>query len=347
MRGARARGHEVIGACAEGPLLQAVRDEGFRVVALPFERRLSPIAHLRALAALIALFRAERPDIVHAHMPISGLLARLAARIVGVKLIAYTCHGFLFNQPGPAARRRASLLLERLAGRITHRFFTVSGAEADDARRLGIARNAVVVRNGRDPALFRPDPAMRQCVRAQLGVMPDRCVVIAVSRLVRSKGYPELAEALRDLPRTELWVVGERLASDRGPDMEALLRESGLGGRLRLLGYRDDIAALMAAADVFVLPSFFEGLPMSVIEAMLCGLPVVASDIRGVQEEVEQGRTGLLVPPGDVGALREAIGRLGGDPALRRRLGEAGRERAMALFDENQVVARTLDALGL
>ncbi len=103
----------------------------------------------------------------------------------------------------------------------------------------------------------------------------------------------------------------------------------------------------MAAADMFVLPSFFEGLPMSVIEAMLCGLPVVASDIRGVQEEVEQGRTGLLVRPGDVGALRDAIGRVAGDPSLRRRLGEAGRTRAVALFDENQVVARTLDALGL
>ena len=86
---------------------------------------------------------------------------------------------------------------------------------------------------------------------------------------------------------------------------------------------------------------------MSVIEAMLCGLPVVASDIRGVQEEVEQGQTGLLVPPGDVGALREAVARLVADAALRHRLGEAGRARAMVLFDENQVVARTLDALGL
>lgn len=347
MRGARARGHEVIGACAEGPLLQGVREEGFRVVDVPFARRVSSTAHLRALAALVALFRAERPDIVHAHMPISGLLARIAGRIAGVPVIAYTCHGFLFNQPSPWLRRNASLTLERLAGRITDRFFTVSCAEAADARRLRIARDPVAVRNGRDPFVFHPDAEARARIRTQLGVAPDRPVVIAVSRLVRHKGYPELARAMQGVPDTELWVVGERLASDRGPNMEDVLREAGLGERLRMLGYREDIAALMAAADIFVLPSQFEGLPMSVIEAMLCGLPVVASDIRGPQEQVVEGETGLLVPMGDAGALRDAIARLAADPDLRRRMGEAGRDRAVELFDETKTVAHALDALGL
>src|SRR6202012_5795487 len=93
----RASGHEVVGACAEGPLLDDVRAEGFRVIAIPFVRRVSPLAHLRAFFSLVAILRAEKPDIVHAHMPISGFLARLAARIAGVPKVAYTCHGFLFN----------------------------------------------------------------------------------------------------------------------------------------------------------------------------------------------------------------------------------------------------------
>ena len=129
----------------------------------------------------------------------------------------------------------------------------------------------------------------------------DRVVIIAVSRLVWHKGYPELAAAMRSVPEAELWVVGERLDSDRGADMAAVLRAAGLGDRLRMLGYRDDIPALLAAADIFTLPSRFEGLPMSVIEAMLTGLPVVATNVRGPAEQVVDGVTGLSVPAGDRG----------------------------------------------
>src|SRR5579862_7436181 len=111
MRGARARGHEVVGICAEGPLLAPIRAEGFRVVAVPMARRLSPRAQVRAFRRLLAVLREEQPDLVHAHMPISGLLGRLAARLTGVRRIAYTCHGYLFNQPGPWPRRAASLAL--------------------------------------------------------------------------------------------------------------------------------------------------------------------------------------------------------------------------------------------
>jgi glycosyltransferase involved in cell wall biosynthesis len=344
MRGARGRGHEVIGVCADGPLLAEVRAEGFRVVTPPLVRGLSPLAQWRAFWALVALFRAERPDLVHAHMPISGFLARLAARAAGVPRVAYTCHGFLFNQPGPWVRRAASFMMEFLAGRVTDVFTTVSTEEAADARRLRIARIAVPVGNGRDPAVFRPDPAARAAVRAALGVADDAVVVTAVSRLVRHKGYPELLAAMRDVP-AELWVVGERLASDHGEDMAPYFEQSGLGARLRRLGYRADVAAVLAASDIFVLPSHFEGLPMSVIEAMLCGLPVVATDIRGPREQVVDGETGLLVPPAVVAPLATALRRLAGDAGTRERMGAAGRGRAVKLYDEAAVVARTLDLL--
>ncbi len=347
MRGARARGHETIGACAEGPLLAAVRDEGFRVVPVPFERALSPWAHLRAFAALVALFRAERPDLVHAHMPISGFLARLAARAAGVPRVAYTCHGFIFNQEGSRLRRAGGLAMEWIAGRATDTFMTVSAEEATDARRLGLAREPVAIGNGRDPAVFRPDAAARARVRAALGTPPERPVAIAVSRLVRSKGYAELVRAIEALPEFELWVVGERLESDRGEDMDAMFAASGLGPRLRRLGYRDDVEALLAAADIFVLPSHFEGLPMSVIEAMLSGLPVVASDIRGPREQVVDGVTGILVPPRQVEPLAAALARLAANPALRTTMGAAGCDRARMLYDETKVVGRTLDLLGL
>jgi glycosyltransferase involved in cell wall biosynthesis len=348
MRAIRARGHEVVGACAEGPLLDDVRAEGFRVIAIPFVRRLSPLAHLRAFQSLVAILRAEKPDLVHAHMPISGFLARLAAWVAGVPKVAYTCHGFLFNHAASSLPRRGlSVVMEWVAARVTDVFLTVSEAEAQDARRLHIAARAEAVRNGRNPTVFRPDPIARARIRAELGVPADRVVVIAVSRLVWHKGYPELAAAMRVVPQAELWVVGERLDSDRGADMGALLRSAGLGVRLRMLGYRTDVPSLLAAADIFTLPSRFEGLPMSVIEAMLTGLPVVATNVRGPQEQVIDGETGVSVAPGDAAALGVALGRLVRDPDLRARMGQAGRTRALDCYDEAKVLSRTLDLLGL
>lgn len=347
MRGIRARGHEVVAICADGPLLADVRAEGFRVESAPLVRRLSPLAQWRAFRALVALLRRERPDLVHAHMPISGFLGRLAAYAAGVPRVAYTCHGFLFNQPGPLPRRAVSLAMEWLGGRMTNVFLTVSDEEAADARRLHIARGAISVRNGRDPAQFRPDPAARARIRAELGVGEARIVIVAVSRLVRHKGYPELLAAMRDVLGAELWVVGERLATDRGEDLTPLFAAAEATGRVRRLGYRTDVAAVLAAADIFTLPSHFEGLPMSVIEAMLTGLPVVATDTRGPREQVVDGQTGLLLPPATVAPLAAALNRLAGDADMRAAMGRAGRDRALFLYDEAQVVTHTLDLLGL
>lgn len=347
MRAIRTRGHEVLGAAADGELLAEVRAEGFPVAVLPFVRRVAPLRQIRAFVALLRLFRAERPDLVHAHMPISGFLARLAARAAGVPRIAYTCHGFLFNQPGLWPRRAAGLAMEWLAGRVTDVFLTVSEAEAADARHLGIARHAVAVGNGRDPARFRPDRAARAALRRNLGVPEELFVVVFVGRLVQEKGIPELLAAMRSVTEAELWLIGERLPSDRGPDMDALIAQSELGQRVRRLGQRHDVPALLAAGDVFCLPSHNEGLPMSVIEAMLCALPVVASALPGIAEQVAEGETGFLVPPGEVAALAAALRRLAADPGLRAAVGRAGRERAIALFDESRVIARTLDLLAV
>ena len=344
MRAIRARGHEVVGVAAEGPLLEGIRAEGFRVEAAPFVRRVSPVAQLRAFRALVALLRRERPDLVHGHMPISGFLARLAAWAAGVPRVAYTCHGFLFNQPGPWLRRAGSFVMEWSAARVTDVFMTVSVEEAADARRLGIAGHATAVGNGRDPTVFRPDPAARRQIRTGLGVAQKRVVIVAVSRLVRHKGFTELLAAMASVHDAELWVVGDRLTSDRGVDYRPALAAAP---RVRVLGYRTDVPALLAAADVFVLPSHFEGLPMSIIEAMLTGLPVVSTTIRGPREQVVDGVTGLLVPPATVVPLAAALNRLVHDAALRAKMGNAGRERALSLYDEATVVSRTLDLLGL
>ncbi|QDH17146.1 glycosyltransferase family 4 protein [Swingsia samuiensis] len=344
MKALRDAGHEVQGVCAEGPHLAAVREAGFVVHAVPMARTLSPIAQLRAFYSLVKLIRQEKPDIVHGHMPISGILARFAARICGVPVVAYTCHGFLFNQPSSFFRRALSLILEWMAGRITNLYMTVSVEEARDARRLHLNAHPIAIGNGRDPQKYKANPQKRHEIRQALGVSEDQVVIIIISRLVRHKGYPELLHAMEHVPHAELWVVGERLPSDHGDHLDIIFDEakSKLGTRLRMLGYRDDIPDLLSAADIFVLPSHFEGLPMSIIEAMLTELPVVATDIRGSREQVIHGETGFLVPAGVSTPLSCALNALTNNRELARQMGERGRQHAVSKYNEKRIVETTV-----
>jgi glycosyltransferase involved in cell wall biosynthesis len=350
MRAIRDRGHEVTGVVADGPLLAQARGEGFRIVTAPFERSYNFIAHARAYRFLRGFFAAERFDLLHVHTPVAGLIGRLAGHGL-VPRIAYTAHGFYFHDRMPALPRAFHVGLERLGARATDILMTQSAEDAATAIRLGLAPDGVAhaIGNGVDPARFHPDPALRAEVRAELGVPDDAVVALMVGRMVAEKGYPELLRAAAALPDLHLWCVGSRLESDHaGPVEHALATaQAAMGGRLRLLGYRPDVHRLLAAADLFTLPSHREGMPRSIIEAMFAALPVVATDIRGSREEVVPGQTGLLVPVDDAAALGAALARLQADPALRAAMGAAGRNRALEHFDEAKVLQRQLDIMGL
>lgn len=354
MRALRARGHEVVGICADGPKLAPARAEGFRIVPVPFARSPNPFASVPALLALIRLFRRERFDLLHVHTPLAGLVGRIAGRLCGIPRIVYTAHGFYFHDAMPAMQRRLHIALERFGRRFTDVLFTQSAEDAATALAEGIAPGGRVlaIGNGADPRLFRPATAAeRAAVRAALGIAEGAVVALMIGRLVAEKGYPELFAALARVPDLTLVCVGSRLASDHAGDVGAALARAladpAVAPRLHLLGYRTDVADLLRGADLFVLPSHREGMPRSIIEAMLSGLPVVATRIRGAREQVVDGETGLLVPVGDPAALAAALGRLVADPALRARMGAAGRARALDLYDEAKVIARQIEALGL
>ncbi len=354
MRGMRVAGHEVVGVCSDGPLLDAVRAEGFRVETLEIERSYNLLRHRRSARALKDLFAAEQFDLVHVHTPVASLVGRYAARRARVPRVVYTAHGFYFHEHMPALKRRAFITLEKIAGRWTDVLFTQAAEDAETARRLKLARRGALVQaigNGVDPARFpRANAGARAAVRQAQGTSADRVVIMMVGRLVAEKGYPDLIEAMGDVD-AELWVVGERLGSDHAGGIDAAIvaaeTDPTLRERIRFLGYRQDVPALLQAADIFTLPSHREGMPRSIIEAMMTGLPVVATDIRGTREEVVEGETGLLVPVSDADALAAALNRLVADPGLRRRWGAAGRIRALDHFDEAKVVARQIDLLSL
>jgi glycosyltransferase involved in cell wall biosynthesis len=355
MRAMRERGHEVVGVCSDGPLLARARAEGFRIAATPIVRGYNPAEHWKTFRALLRFFRTERFDIVHVHTPVAALIGRLAAACARVPTVVYTAHGFYFHEGMPGWKRALFVGLEYLGGRFTDILFTQSAEDADTARSARLCRGGTIeaIGNGSDPQRFAPvtyDDSERVALRRSLGVAGDAPVIAMIGRLVAEKGYPELFAAMRDVD-ARLWVVGERLKSDHAESIGALIdsvqQDPVLSKRIQFLGYRRDVPALLRAADIFTLPSHREGMPRSIIEAMLSGLPVVATDIRGSREEVVDGKTGSLVPLGDVPALARALQRLAADATLRKAYGKAGRDRAVALFDERRIVERQLALLKL
>jgi glycosyltransferase involved in cell wall biosynthesis len=351
LRAIRARGHDVAGICADGPLLAQARAEGFTIHAAPFQRSYDLLAHARSYRFLRRLFVAQRYDLLHVHTPLAGLIGRLAGRAERIPRIAYTAHGFYFHDRMAALPRALHIGLERLGARATDILMTQSAEDAATAIRLGLAPGGVAhaIGNGVDLARFRPDLAARAAVRAELGVPADALVALMTGRLVAEKGYPELFQAVAKVPGLHLWCVGSRLASDHADPIGPAIAgaKATLGDRLLLLGYRPDVARLLAAADLFTLPSHREGMPRSIIEAMAVGLPVVATRIRGSRELVAEGETGLLVPVADAGALAAGLARLAGNAGLRTAMGAAGRARAEARHDEARILAHQLDILGL
>ena len=354
MEATAAAGHEVVGVSRDGPLLERVRARGLRVEAVPIARSANPFRNLRAFFNLVALFRRERFDLVHVHTPIAAVLGRIAARIAGVPNIVYTAHGFFFHEDMAPAKRWGFVGLEWLTGRLTRTVFTQSAEDAETARRLRLCRtgDVVAIGNGSDPQRFHPatDPTSRARCRRDLETGDDDVVIVMIGRLVAEKGYPELLQAIRDVEAI-LWIVGERLPSDHADDISALIdslsTDPDLKRKVRLLGYRSDVPELLRAADIFTLPSHREGMPRSIIEAMLSGLPVVATDIRGSREEVVAGETGLLVPPRQSAPLAAALRQLAEDVDMRRRFGAAGRRRAETLYDESRVIRQQLVHLGM
>jgi glycosyltransferase involved in cell wall biosynthesis len=313
-----------VAAHGDGPLREAAEAAGARFVGLRHMRRaLSPARDLVGLGELVALIRRERPELVHLNSSKAGVLGRLAALVAGAPVRVFTVHGWAFRAHDGAAAR-AYLWADRLTAPLTTATVCVAGSElrAGIAARTCRRERTVVLRNGVD--LDVP--------RAAGGASDAPPVVVGVGRLRPPKDFATLVRAVALLPPG---IVRARIVGD-GPqrdDLAAEIRRLGLTDDVELLGERDDVRALLASADVFVLPTLSEGLPMSVLEAMAAGLPVVASAVGGVPEAVLDGETGVLVAPGRPEALAEAIARLAGEPAGRRRMGEAGRRRAEAEFD--------------
>jgi glycosyltransferase involved in cell wall biosynthesis len=316
-----------VAAHGPGPLRAAAVDAGASWVELRnVRRRIGPRDAL-GLLELIALIRRLRPDIVHAHSSKAGVLARVAAAVCRIPAVVFTAHGWAFKAE-PGLKSRLYLYADRAVAKITSAVICVSETERREglAARTCQAERTVVIQNGVDASLFT--------VRRRSETPRPR--IVSIGRLKAPKDFTTLLEALallRDLPFDAV-IAGD------GPErsaLEAAVDRLGLAGAVDLTGERDDIPAFLAAADCFVLSSTSEGMPISVLEAMAAGLPVVASDVGGVHELVTEGTTGCLVPPRDPEALAGALRPLLGDPELRARLGAQARRDVEQRFTVDRV----------
>ena len=291
-----------------------------------------------ALRELAALVRERRPDVVHAHSSKAGVIGRLAAVRTRTPWV-FSPHCFAYIGRVSVARKAFAVTVEALLGRAGRGVvLCVAEAERREAlrHRSAPADRLAVVHNGAPPCpQAEPDPDV-------LAFRGDGPLAACVTVLREQKALPDfLAAAVRvldEVPAARLAIVGD------GPEHDALVtraRELGLDGRVGLFGFRPPSSRALQALDVYVLPSAWEAFPIGPLEAMACGLPVVATDVGGTGEAVVDGETGYLVPPGRPDALAERLVELLRDAERRREMGEAGRRRHEESFTVERTVRET------
>jgi glycosyltransferase involved in cell wall biosynthesis len=312
-----------------------VIDAGFDVRFLSSSTRLGWIREVRELVST------ERPDLIHTTLFNSDLAGRVGAAGRGIPVVTS-----LVNTSYDPARlgdpnvRAQRLRLVRLidgwtARHLTAHFHALTRTVKEAAvRDLRIpAERITVIERGRDPSrLGSPTPVRRDRARNRLGLSRRDEVVVSVGRQEYQKGQRYLIEAMarlsRQRPRAVLLIAGRE--GHASAELRRVWRETELGDRIRFLGHVEDVPEVLAAGDVFVFPSLYEGLGGAVIEAMAVGLPVVATDMKVMQEVLEAGRNAILVPPASVPDLAAAVVRLLSDEETRRQLGE----RSRSIFEE-------------
>jgi glycosyltransferase involved in cell wall biosynthesis len=320
------------------PLTAAVRDLGITVDMVPVGRLRDP----RALARVVRYLRSSRAELLHTQLEFSNILGGVAAKIRRIPCVS-TLH--TFDDP-PAGTRDAwrTRLMWGSMRRLHSRVIAVSEAvRLHHMEHGGLpAGKIVTIYNGVDLSAFEPEAtSIRESLRGDLGIGPDAPVMVSVAVLREAKGMQHLLDAMNKIrqtvPSVRLVIVGE---GEHGMALRQHSERLGLGEHVVFTGMRSDVADLLTMSDLFVLPTLGDVLPTVVAEAMAAGLPVVATNVGGLPEMVEDGSTGLLVSPASAAELANACARLLDDPDLASGMGRAGRVLATERFDVRGQLAR-------
>lgn len=319
------------------PFAPAAREAGMKVTTLPMRNKLD----LRAAWHLKRVMAAGGYHLVHTHGVRANFLGRLAARAAGLPVVT-TVHSLLSQDYPGLFSRAVNVCSERLTRGFTAHFIAVSGFLAAALEKEGVPRERItVIRNGMEVTL--PDREEPVTLRERFGLPEDAPLVAAVGRLHRVKGHRHFvmaaAQVLARHPEARFLIIG---AGPERPALEKQVGDLGLRGKVIVTGFIKDVLRYYREFAVLVLPSLAEGFGLVILEAFLCGTPVVATQVGGVPEVVRDGETGLLVPPADAAALAAAIDRVLEDPAAARAMAARGRDFVRQNFTADRMAAATV-----
>lgn len=349
------QGHAVECLC-EGPFQHSQFDAlEVQVHDFPFPKRGSITAFLSAIHAMRKVLREGQFDCVNSHNRNASIVARVAAWLENVPVNLYTAHGFYFHDDQSVIARELTILLESALAKITDFTLSQSREDVDFAVSRGfISKDRIAhIGNGIEASRFGT-VRDRDGLEAQLKLGPSAFRVATTGRIVRGKGFEDLLAAFgsirHSIPGSQLVMIGGNIAQDIEPFQQEFLRrvqDLELQSSVVVTGMVPNVEDYLGAADAFVLPSYREGVPRSLIEAMMSGLPCIATNIRGCKEVIADGEDGFLYPAGDIGALAQKLRQLAEDRSLRGRFSGAARTKAMQNFDERAYVRKQVQMIGM
>ena len=299
-----------------------------KIKSVPISRNPFALANLTAYKELLELIKQEKIDYIHCNTPVGGLLGRLAGKRCKVKKVIYQAHGFHFYKGAPLLNWLLYYPVEKWLARYTDALITINQEDYALAKRKMKLRNGgrvyYVPGVGVDIHEFGNATINKAVKRKELGVPEDAVLLLSVGELNNNKNHETVIRAISDMSDMDVHyiIAGQGELQQR---LETLIDELNLRGRVKLLGFRSDVKELYEAADIFVFPSFREGLSVSVMEAMASGLPCVASRIRGNTDLLRNGEGGFLCDPHDALDFAEKINILASDTQLREAMGNSNR----------------------
>ena len=343
------QGYEVYAVCSPGKWVKDIENQGIKVKTIKIKRKMSPISDLIAFCKLFFYFKKEKFDIVHTHTLKPEFWAQIAAKLAKVPIIVNTIHGFIFGEGPVSFKQRFFIFLQKIASRYSDVIFTVSKVVINAANKKKICKPHLLRYLGRDIDTDRFDASRfsKEFIlnkKKQLGIDPNKKIIGIVARLVQEKGYLELFQAFRKVlnkfPDTLLLVVGPE-EPEKGDAIDSnIVRRYSIQNNVIFLGERIDVDEVYSLMDIFVLPTYREGVGASILEASAMEKSVIATNTGGCPEAIDNGITGILIPLKDVEKLYQAIVYLFNNPEKAREMGRQGRRKILREFNQKLIFDR-------
>ena len=338
--------------CSKGKYSEDLIKAGYNFKFVKIERSFSLFKLLYSIFNVYKIFIKERYDIVHVHSPLASIIGRIASKLAGIPFVVYTAHGFYFHDDMPKLKYLFYFMIEKFLGNLTDLIFTQSLEDYNTAIKSKFLTKKKIYFIGNGVSLKKFNPNVKQSIldgyKEKLNIPKDGFVIGTISRLVKEKGLVEFLKAaqliLNVYPNTFFLLIGERLPSDYDDSISKELNfaKNNMTKNLKLLGDRSDIRELIAIMDLFCLPSWREGMPRTVIEAMMMKKPVIGTNIRGSRELIIHKKTGLIVPVKKEKELEKGMKFFIENKNKCKMYGACGRQRAEKLFNEDKIVLKQI-----